>query len=61
MPKQPAKPSASRTNDPTIARYTGMRHNEAACSIGKCDYSITGANYDDARDRIRQHREISHA
>ena len=62
MPKHPAKPkTASRTNDPTVATYSGQHHNEGRCQIGRCDYTLVGIDYNDARSRMAGHREVSHA
>ena len=51
---------ATRTDNDIAAVYTGLGHTEGRCAIGKCAYTVNGANYSDTRFRMAQHRELAH-
>lgn len=61
---KPAAKSSSAdgsASDRSIAAvYTGLGHTEGRCAIGKCGATVSGANHQDARFQMAQHREQAH-
>ena len=59
--KPAAKSSSADSSDRSIAAvYTGLGHTEGRCAIGKCGATVSGANHQDARFQMAQHREQAH-